>query len=66
MGIYAYGFERFGEIQADVYHKELEDCFRLWLSNPTWAEDTMYQNDLFVSSSTQGMLSPIRFPFRIS
>jgi toxin ParE1/3/4 len=27
--IYSYGFEQFGELQADRYHKRLEDCFRL-------------------------------------
>jgi len=32
--IYGYGFERFGETQAEKYFSELEDCFQLLSETP--------------------------------
>lgn len=37
--IYRYSFENFGEIQADTYHNDLADCFRLLADTPLLGRD---------------------------
>ncbi len=34
IGIYIYGFQNFGEIQAEKYFSALEDCFQFLSENP--------------------------------
>ena len=34
IGIYVHGFKNFGEIQAEKYFSELEDCFHLLSETP--------------------------------
>jgi toxin ParE1/3/4 len=34
IGIYMYGFQNFGETQAEKYFLELEDCFQFLSENP--------------------------------
>jgi len=34
VGIYMYGFQNFGETQAEKYFSELEDCFQFLGENP--------------------------------
>ena len=37
--IYLYGYENFGELQAEKYFYELEDCFKLISESPLMAQE---------------------------
>ncbi len=47
--IYVYGFQKFGERQAEKYFSELEDCFQVLSASPLICRERTEFTHLFAS-----------------